>query len=102
MRYKIKNLLNNHSYSTEEELAKTCNQIILGFYPELKVRWAKIYGRRWSYLYGNSEEISLNFKRIRLNDEYGIYIDNLEILALGELEELTAAMKECFAGETAL
>jgi len=107
MRYKkienlIKNLLNNHTFSTDEEFAKTCTQVILDFHPELKLRWARIYGRRWSYLYGNSSEISLDFKRIRLNDDYGICIDNSEVLPPEELEELTTILEKCFAGKTTL
>lgn len=101
MSCQIKSMIKNHTCKTGEELARACNKAILDFYPGLKVRWAKIYGNRWSYLFGNSGEVSLNSKKIRLNDEYGIYIDNSEILKLKELEELIAALKECFKGDTA-
>jgi hypothetical protein len=100
MCYKIREFFINHNYHTSEELARYCSQVVISSYPELRVRWAKIYGNRWAYLFGNSEGVSLNSKRIRLNDGYGIYIDNLETLSLKELEELTAALKECFTGDT--
>lgn len=101
MSCQTKGRLTIHVNGTGEELAKAYSKAILDSYPGLKLRWAKIYGNRWSFLFGNSGEVSLNSKRIRLNDRYGIYIDNLEILNLEELEELTAALKECFEGVTA-
>lgn len=101
MTCQIKGRLKIPVNGTGEELAKACSKAILDSCPGLKLRWAKIYGSRWSYLFGNSGEVSLNTKRIRLNDRYGIYIDNFEILNLKELEELTASLKECFKGDTA-
>ncbi|MBC7075250.1 MAG: hypothetical protein H5T98_04115 [Syntrophomonadaceae bacterium] len=97
MRQRIKELFDNPSYSTDEKkLALACNQVFMELYPELKVRWARIYGPRWAYLCGGSEEISIAFKKIRLNDRYGICIDNAHILSPGELEEIIDSLKECF------
>ncbi len=96
MNYGIKGMIKNAACNSGEELARACNKTILRLHPGLKLRWAKIYGNRWSYLFGNNREISLNAKRIRLNEEYGIYIDNPEKMPEKELGELAAALKECF------
>ncbi len=99
MRRKIEALLECCSYSAGEEMVTACNQALQELYPELKVRWARIYGPRWAYLCGNSEGISIGFKKIRLNDKYGICIDNAEILSPGEIEDIINSLKEFFSNE---
>ncbi len=96
MRHKIKALLGNHFCNSGAEMIKVCNRVLLELYPGLKIRWARIYGFRWSYLFGNNEEISINIVRVKLNEKYGICIDNAEILSRAEIKEITTTLKECF------
>jgi hypothetical protein len=102
MRYKIKGLLGDYSSNSGTEISGTemiqaCHRVLLELHPELKIRWARIYGFRWAYLLGNSELTSINTVRIKLNEKYGIFIDNAEILSQAELKAMTATLKECFA-----
>ncbi|MEG3070790.1 MAG: hypothetical protein HQP61_06025 [Peptococcaceae bacterium] len=96
MSCKIRNIANSCHCGSGEELAKICNREILDSYPGLRLRWVRIYGHRWSYLFGNSDEICMNAKKIRLNGDYGIYIDHHEGLDEQELGVLIAALKRCF------
>lgn len=86
--------------SSEDESVKYLNQELLVLYPELIFRWSKIYGSRWAYLCGNSSEMAANPVKIPLNRDYGICIDNPDILSNGELDRLIFNLKESLTNVT--
>ncbi|MDD3268619.1 MAG: hypothetical protein PHX14_04800 [Syntrophomonadaceae bacterium] len=85
-----------HPQSPAEEHIAFFHQELLQLYPGLLLRWAKIFGSRWAYFYGNSREVALNTVKTTLKPEYGICIDNPDMLGTIELERLVIKLKECF------
>lgn len=102
MRQKVKALIANNTLYNADNIYLACHQILMERYPALKVRWSRIYGFRWSHLYGNTELSSFNPVKIRLNQNYGIFIDNAYILSPDELERIIKELKECFSDEPLL
>jgi hypothetical protein len=85
-------------YSQNHALPEACQLALQRAYPELLLRWSRIYGSRWAYLTGTgSETACLNPTRIRISREYGICIDNAEMITLEELSEIVHTLEECFA-----
>lgn len=76
-----------------------CTDIIAELYPDLNLRWAKIYGKRWSFISGKGNPQNFNSIKLRLNRDYGLFIDNPEILSRFECEELLQSLQECFCHE---
>lgn len=99
MRQEVKALMANKPPYNVDNIHLACHQILMERYPELKVRWSRIYGFRWSHIYGNIEPTSFNPVKIRLNRNYGIFIDNANILTPDELEKIIKELKECFPDE---
>lgn len=89
-------LKNKRELKDEEVLIEECQQIINRLYPSLKFRWAKIYGKRWSFLKGNGEDLSLYSERYQLSPRTGIILDNPDAISLEDKKELLTALKECF------
>lgn len=88
--------LKNKKGLKEEDLIDECQQIINAIYPALKVRWAKIYGKRWAFIQGNQGELSLYSERYQLSPSIGIILDNPDIISLEDKAKLLASLKECF------
>lgn len=85
-------------YRQDHALLESCQLAVQQVYPELLLRWSRIYGRRWAYLSGNSAEtICLNPTRIKVSPEYGICIDNVEVLSPFELENMIKTLEGCLA-----
>lgn len=45
------------NYVRQLPTLQACHQAIQELYPELKVRWTKIYGRRWSHVWGRNQYV---------------------------------------------
>ncbi|SHG83542.1 hypothetical protein SAMN02745221_01078 [Thermosyntropha lipolytica DSM 11003] len=88
-------LAQKHLYS-EERLVEECHTLISRLYPGLAVRWAKIYGKRWAFIKGNQEGLSLHAEKYQLSPHIGIILDNPEAISPEDKKELLAALKECF------
>jgi hypothetical protein len=69
---------------------------LLKEYPGLQMRWARIHGKRWAHLYGESAVLALQPLRIQLSQNYGIILDNPELIPKDNLDELIAVLKEYF------
>lgn len=54
------------NYVRQLPTLQACHQAIQELYPELKVRWTKIYGRRWSHVWGTKPVCSAPAGRCRL------------------------------------
>lgn len=65
-------------------------------YPGIQIRWMRIYGKRWAHMYGDGTVIALQPLKIQLNQDYGICIDNPELIPSENLDELIAVLKEYF------
>ncbi len=76
-----------------------CHKALLKTYPEIRVRWARIYGRRWSHILGDAEAESVSTLRVQLNDNYGICIDNGYLLSSREWEAIIETIKGYMAYE---
>lgn len=80
------------------EFIRECQDDLVRAYPELKIRWARIYGKRWAYLYGNSSDVSCQAPlKIEINQDYGLCIDNNGIISVEELDKVVATIKERFS-----
>ncbi len=85
-------------YRQDHDLVEACQLAMHQIHPRLLVRWSRIYGSRWAYLGGGSAEtICLNPVRIKISPEYGICIDNVDLISSAELAEISAGLKESFA-----
>lgn len=87
--------------ASEEEFIAYISRKLLALYPGLLFRWSKIYGNRWAYLCGNSSEVALNPLKIALNHDYGICIDNPDILNNCELDKFAINLRESLDNDTA-
>lgn len=66
---------------TGEQMIPSLHQCLQQNYPGLQLRWSRVYGRRrWAHIYGGSEIFSLNPLRVELGADYGLYIDNPELI----------------------
>jgi|UPI0000573E91 hypothetical protein len=92
----LKSILEQYPEKDGEEYLRFCDNQILRINPEIKIRWARIYGSRWAHLLGNFDDIALKPLRIKLNNNYGILIDNSNSLPPADLQQLIAILKECF------
>lgn len=81
---------------SKQKLIETCHQTLIKHYPGLQVRWVRIYGKRWAHLYGDTEGISYQSLKIRLNPFYGICIDNPELIPLSDFDGIINCLKERF------
>ncbi len=92
-------LLNSiDKYRRNHELPEACQLAMQHTYPQLLLRWARIYGSRWAYLTGSSADtLCLQPARFIISSEYGIFIDNADVLSPSELEDIVHTFKGCFA-----
>lgn len=89
-----------NEYIEKNEPLIACQMAMQQLYPQLKLRWLRIYGSRWAYLSGNSDDyLPLNPTRIRINNEYGLCIDNPDVITVAEIEDIKQSLKECLADE---
>lgn len=95
---RIKEFL-KESPDNADRIVLVSNNILLDMYPNLQLRWSKIYGKRWSHFHGNSGEPAHNPLQLKLNKKYGLCIDNAEIIPADELDKVIKMIKECFADE---
>lgn len=69
-------------------------------YPGLQIRWSRVYGRRrWAYIYGAGESFGLHPLRIELGPDYGLYIDNPELIPPNDLEMLIDLLQKALVIE---
>jgi len=83
-----------------EAVIKSCHQVLQNQYPGLRLNWSRIYGKRWSYVYGEGEPLSPNRQRVELGPRWGLYIDNPEIVPVGELDSIIQALKAGWPDES--
>ncbi|MGI6467828.1 MAG: hypothetical protein GXZ09_02565 [Syntrophomonadaceae bacterium] len=62
-------------------------------YPGIKLRWARIYGRRWSHLLGEVHDPTAVPMKLQINNEYGVIIEKHEILAMEDVENIVGLLK---------
>lgn len=92
----LSSLINKY-YQYSSDIILSCHQALKELYPELIVRWARIYGHRWAFMHGSAaDDISLSTLKVQLNNEYGLCIDNAPIITLAELDTIRTTLKEYF------
>lgn len=95
----LSSLINNY-YRNNGDIIVSCHQALQQLYPELTVRWARIYGYRWAFIHGSiTDNISTGVVKLRLNDNYGLCIDNAGIITPDELNIIINTLKEYFADD---
>lgn len=77
----------------QEELIKLLHRKLSLQYPALSMRWSRIYGSRWAHFLGGSTDVSFFQVKLALNEDFGLCIDNPQILAHTDLERITAQIK---------
>ncbi len=81
-------------YQELNEIIPACHQALQDMYPGVKVRWARIYGHRWAFQYGDrfDELTSIQFK---INENTGVIISNEELIPEQELPVVIATLRMC-------
>lgn len=80
------------------DIIRECQNNMALRYPDLKMRWVRIYGKRWAHLYGDSSELSAcSPLKIEIEPNFGLCIDNSEIVPAEELETMLETIKERFS-----
>jgi hypothetical protein len=87
-------------YQSNGDIICSCHQALKELYPELIVRWARIYGYRWAFIHGTiTDNTSTGVVKLRLNDNYGLCIDNASIITPEQLNEIKNTLKEYFTND---
>lgn len=95
----LKFLIERHC-QTNGDIICSCHEALKELYPELIVRWARIYGYRWAFIHGIiTDNISTGVLKLRLNDNYGLCIDNANIINPEQLNEIENTLKEYFTND---
>jgi hypothetical protein len=81
----------------QQELILHLHQEYRHRYPGLIMRWARIYGSRWAHFLGGSGTVSFVPYKLALNDNFGLCIENPEILNPADLDTIISELKEEFA-----
>lgn len=90
----LKFLIDKH-YQSCGDIIIACHQALKELYPELIVRWARIYGYRWAFMHGQAAgDIGRATVKVQLNQDYGLCIDNAGIIAPGELDTIIGTLKK--------
>ncbi|NLX01158.1 MAG: hypothetical protein GXY40_01305 [Syntrophomonadaceae bacterium] len=95
----LNSLIERH-YKNNGDIIHSCHEALKELYPELIIRWARIYGYRWAFIYGTiTPEISTTLVKVRLSDIYGLCIDNAGVISPDELNIIINTLKEYFAND---
>lgn len=62
-------------------------------YPGLSMRWSRIYGSRWAHFLGGSADVSFSPLKMVLNQDFGLCIENPEVIARSDLEQIVVQLK---------
>jgi len=82
-------VINADNGQDEEDIIPSLDRFLKQTYPGLQTRWSRVYGRRrWAHIYGSTEFLSLHPLRIELGPNYGLYIDNPELIPPNDLDML--------------
>lgn len=84
------------AYRDQGDIA-ACHQAVQDLYPELRLRWTQIYGRRWSHILGGRDDWGAESMKVRLNDRIGLILSHHEQIPAAELAQIIAALKEYLA-----
>ncbi len=78
---------------------KLWHEFITSGYPECKLRWANIHGKRWSHIWPQDSEIFLGQQLIQINERLGIIVDNQTGIEAEELRIIVRAIQKvsCYA-----
>ncbi len=88
------------SWQNNRNAIISCHNTLQELYPGLKFRWARIYGRRWAYIFGGpGGDLTLGTFRIRLNERYGLCIDNPAVFSADDREILCENIREIIKDE---
>lgn len=68
-------------------------------HPGIMLRWARIYGTRWAHLLGEVHELTAIPLKLQINQEYGLIIENPEILSAKDVESIVDLLKGEFGNE---
>ncbi|MGS0763582.1 hypothetical protein [Syntrophomonas curvata] len=92
----LSSLINKH-YRYSNDIILSCHQALHELYPELNVRWARIYGRRWAFIHGRAADaISFSTLKVQLSTNYGLCIDNANTITPPELDAIRTTLREYF------
>jgi len=82
------------NYVRQLPTLQACHQAIQELYPELKVRWTKIYGRRWSHVWGDETSMFSAGRRVQINEGWGIVVDEPCPIPEPELTQMVQVLKD--------
>ncbi len=57
-------------------------------HPEVRIRVSRIYGKRWSFIAGDSEQIEFDTEKFKIDDEYGVSLSPSRNVDKSMIEEI--------------
>ena len=88
-------IINENLGRDPEQMIIATHQALQRLYPGLQLRWSRVYGRRrWAHIYGESEHLSLRPLRVELGPDYGLYIDNPELIPPSDLDAIIGLLRQ--------
>lgn len=81
----------------QQELILDLHQEYSHRFPGLVMRWSKIYGSRWAHFLGGGTIVSFSSYKLALNNDFGLCIENPEMLNPAVLDTIISELKGAFA-----
>lgn len=88
------NLLNSiEDYAQQVPILQACDRAVRELYPGLELRWAQIYGLRWSHVWGNEDSMLSAGRRVQINQHWGMVLNEACPIAETELGQLVQVLR---------
>lgn len=94
MQNDLQSVINANKSRSGEEIIPPIDRCLKQSYPGLQTRWSRVYGRRrWAHIYGTGEHFTLTPLRVELGANYGLYIDNPELIPRNDLDHIISLIR---------
>lgn len=98
MQHDLQSIIDANKSQSGEDIIPPIDHYLKQAYPGLQTRWSRVYGRRrWAHIYGTSEHFTLNPMRVELGANYGLYIDNPELIPLTDLDRIISQLRSALS-----
>lgn len=82
-------------YRERNEILPSCHQALQDIYPGIQIRWARIYGRRWAFQYGDGFDSLAVTIKYKINEQMGLIINHQELIPEQELPLVINTLRKC-------
>ncbi|HOB11958.1 MAG TPA: hypothetical protein PKO32_02270 [Syntrophomonadaceae bacterium] len=80
-------------YARQLPVLQACHQAVQESYPGLGLRWTKIYGRRWSHVWGDGTSMLSAGRRVQINESWGMVLNEPCPIPEPELTQMVQVLK---------